>query len=292
MKVHFLSHLKTSPLVKGFKIFKIQALCWFLYAVVTPALIAQDADEIWTLEKVLQRHAQAHGDAALRQNLKSIRIRGHIVSPQGNYDMVLIKKRPQLARMTLFLPEGLRKVRAYDGDLVWEMVDQYDAALEPEKQVLPPDEAQIFIRDSRFLGHLLESETSGLKLEFVGRSYVNPREELLHSPSASGTESDKASLKESIECFHLRDASSDKSRIEFFLDTETFLEVKIISQKWDGETWQNYEHYLSDYRDLGPIQGAFRVDTYHNGNFHSGLRVDAVNFNIGIYSEYFSLHYD
>ena len=252
----------------------------------TPLSSTLDKEKTWTLEKVLHRHAQAHGDATLRQNLKSIRIRGQLKTPQGDYDWILIKKRPNRARLTLLSTEGLQKVRAYDGQHVWEMTEHSNIR-KPQIHVLPPAKAHRFVRDTRFFGYLLDQEGSDIHLEFVGRTQIYPHESIDEVPTSPIPKHDKH-LKAPVECLHLRAVVSDSIRMEFFLNIETLMETKIISQEWDGQDWQTYVHYLSDYREFGPIQEAFRVDTYKDNRFHSALRLTDVGFNIGIYSHYFS----
>ena len=245
------------------------------------------AEEEWTLDKILERYYRVRGGPEATQGIQSLRMTGKLEVPNGRQDIVLIKKKPHYSRTTLKVGKR-RKVTAYDGNHVWEMIDGQD--IPRSIRVLPETEGYHFAQEAKLglFGPLFGYKTKRIKIEFLGLKTINPLAEIEQTQS-SLSQLDE-SLHGDIECFHLRGLLPNGSTMEFFLQKDTFWEIKITShlKNAGSDEGETRHYYFSDYRTVGPLKEAFQIQIFNDsGQYLSTLLIGELTFNVGVYTRYF-----
>ena len=121
------------------------------------------------LAYVLRRYYEnALGGAENWQKVQSVRFEGTLRLPQGAFDFIAFKKKPDHCKVALFGARGQRIVMAYDGTDAWQLTGQADAV--PED--MSAGEALNFIRDASTGGHLLYPTLPGKRIELLGTQRV------------------------------------------------------------------------------------------------------------------------
>jgi outer membrane lipoprotein-sorting protein len=186
--------------------------------------ISAQASADLTLDEVMSRHLSARGSAEKLNAMKSIRQTGRLDMGGGQVaTLVIEQKRPSLLRMELFRPGSPTLVRAYDGKNGWVLMPTTDQA-----KPTPADPAtlQELVEESEFGGPLLGWKDRGHNLELLGREKIDGKD-----------------------CYKLeltRKESGDKRT--FYLDAETFLEVRITGDQQAGS-------FLQTLSDNKPVDG-------------------------------------
>jgi hypothetical protein len=148
---------------------------------------------------------------------------------------------------------GQLVVMAFDGRTPW-MINPMLGAAGPIAMSGSPAE---MIRDqSSFDGPLIDYRERGYTLEVAGVETVGGRK-----------------------AHHLKLTDRNKQVQHVYLDAETGLEAKLVSQNEIGQT---FEQEMSDYRDVEGIKIPFSIRTLANGIQQGQIVVDKVEFNVKI----------
>ena len=128
-------------------------------------LVAPCAARAQTLDEIVARHVEARGGRAALAALRSVRMSGRAIGPNGREAVV----RREIARpgriRTEFVFQGTTGVYAWDGAAGWR-VSPLDGGFEPEP--LPDDEAAATAEQADLDGPLVDWKVKGGSLALVG----------------------------------------------------------------------------------------------------------------------------
>ena len=180
-------------------------------------LLAQNVDEI------IASNVKAHGGLDKIKAAKTLRSTGKLNS--GSFEAVISQeaKRPDFVRQE-FTIQGLTAVQAYDGKTGWQIMPfggKKDAELMGEDDLKEIQEA------ADFDGPLVDYKAKGNQVELVGKEPVE------------GTDAYK--LKVTLKNGDVR---------FFYLDTDSFLEIKQESKKMVRGSERETETSIGDYKDV------------------------------------------
>src|SRR5712672_502851 len=174
-------------------------------------LAASGAARAVTLDAVLAKNLAARGGADNVQKLQTLRLTGRVVlSGMGRRGGSIetawaqVQKRPGKIRSEV-TRQGLTAVQAWNGKEGWKL-DPFGGRREPERA--SQDGARALAQDADIEGHLVSWREKGSKVEYLGVEDVD------------GTPAHK-----------LRAALKDGDVQYLFLDSDAFLEIRVVTER-------------------------------------------------------------
>src|ERR1700730_17047177 len=197
-------------------------------------LCAQTADEI------VSKYVKTIGGMDKIAAIQSYRRTGKFTGGGGFEARVLEeKKRPNQVRRE-FSFQGMTGVTAYDGKKGWK-VEPWQGKKDPEP--LGEEEMKAIIEECDFEGPLVNYQTKGNKVEYVGTEPVE------------GTDAYK--LKVTLK-------SGDVEA--FYMDTDYFVPIKIETKRFVRGEEREYETSLGDYQESGGWYQPYSYETNAKGS--------------------------
>jgi outer membrane lipoprotein-sorting protein len=205
-----------------------------------------------TVDELLAKNIQAKGGMEKLRSVQTVKQTGRVNFQGQEAKQTVYAKRPNLIRQELNMA-GQLVVMAYDGNTPW-MINPNLGAVAPIALTGP---LAAMIKDqSSFDGPLIDYKAKGYLIDLVG-------------PETSGGR----------KVFHLKLTDKMGQVQHCYLDAETGLEAKLVSQ---SEMGQSFEQELSDYREVDGIKVPFSIRTLSNGVQQGQITVDKVEFNVKI----------
>jgi outer membrane lipoprotein-sorting protein len=204
-------------------------LSMIILAVLVPRLLAQTVDEI------IAKNVQARGGAEKLKSVQSIKSTATMsMGPGMEAPGVLIQKRPTLARLE-FTVQGLTAVQAYDGKNGWQIMP-FMGKKDPE--LMSADEAKEIEENADLDGPLVDYKSKGHQVELQGKEKIE------------GTDAYK--LKVTLK-------NGDVQTI--YIDADSFLDIKEVTQRTVRGTEQEIESAIGDYKAVNGIMFPFAVES-------------------------------
>lgn len=190
-----------------------------LAAALLVAMSVQAAD--LTVDEILAKNAEAKGGLAALSELQSVRFTGKMALGGGmEAPFVMTKKRAEMMRLE-FTIQGMTGVQAYDGSKAW-MVMPFMGKKDPE--VMSGDMLKDLKEQADFDGPFIDYAKKGHKIELLGKA------------DAEGTPA-----------YKLRLTTKDGTETVFYIDADSFLEIKSEAKKkvqgQEVEAEQTYGNY-------------------------------------------------
>jgi outer membrane lipoprotein-sorting protein len=205
-----------------------------------------------TVDELLAKNIQAKGGMEKLRSVQTAKQTARVNFQGAEAKQTVYAKRPNLIRQELNIA-GQLVIMAYDGQTPW-MINPNLGAVAPIALTGPL--AEMIKDQSSFDGPLIDYKAKGYLIELVGPETLAGRQ--VH---------------------HLKLTDKMRQVQHCYLDAETGLEAKLVSQ---NEMGQSFEQELSDYRDVEGIKVPFSIRTLANGVQQGQITVDKVEFNVKI----------
>jgi outer membrane lipoprotein-sorting protein len=225
--------------------------------VATLLLVAPCAAGAQTLDEIVARHVEARGGREALAALRSVRMSGRAIGPNGREAVV----RREIARpgriRTEFVFQGTTGVYAWDGSVGWR-VSPLDGDFEPEP--LPDDEAAATAEQADLDGPLVDWKAKGGSLALVG------------TEALSGAET-----------HHLRLTAKSGTVRDLWLDAKSGQLVRTLSTRKVRGRELSLEMLLGDYRATDGVYFPRSIEVGATGQ-PQRLRifVDSVETNVSL----------
>jgi len=209
------------------------------------------------LSFVLGRYYERNfGGPAAWEATQSIRFDGVLNVSGGRFPFVAFKKKPNLCKVVLFTPGGGRIVSAYDGSDAWALNTSQQNG---QPVSMPEKEAQDFIRDASFFGHLVYPKLKSKQIEILGVTRV-----------------------EDNSCYEIKITLPNGAEILSFLDTASYAERKIVAT--NASTGQQETIIFSDFREIGGVRFPFASVKRAGGEMIHRVETTQIQLNLGVMS--------
>jgi hypothetical protein len=204
---------------------------------------AQDA------QSLVVKNLEARGGAAALAAIKNIRFEGRTIYP-GDFELQYRETRQRTPagtadRVDLSL-QGLDIIQAYDGHEGWK-INPLQGRKDPEK--LSADEVRALQDNALIEGPLLASRTDGSKVAYLGREDFD------------GTLA-----------YKLKVTQKDGDEFVYWLDPDTYLEIKVDETRRIRGAQQTNESELGDYEKIAGVYFPMSVETWPQGQDNSRSR--------------------
>ncbi|HEY3132174.1 MAG TPA: outer membrane lipoprotein-sorting protein [Acidobacteriota bacterium] len=195
----------------------------FLICLITAAVLMLPASA-QTVDEIIAKNIQARGGMAKLKSIKTMRMTGRMTVGQGmEAPIVLEQKRPKSMRME-FTIQGMTGIQAYDGKTAW-IVMPFQGKKDPE--LMPSEAVKELEQQADFDGPLVDYKEKGNQVELIGKE------------SVEGTEAYK--LKVTLKGGDVR---------YFYLDKDSYLEIKAESKRTIRGTEVESESAIGDYKEV------------------------------------------
>lgn len=204
-----------------------------------PGLVA--STDVPTLEEILARHLERRGGHAALAAVETARMTGTLTSGGVSNPITIEYKSPDKIRVEV-QTQGTTAVQAYDGESGW--------AVFPQRGALTPTELtgerlrQLRDRADVIEGPLVDFADKGHEVELLGQEEVDGRS-----------------------AYKLRVRRQSGSELTTYLDAESLLEIKQVTQSKVGDTSLRVTVFIEDYRPVGEILRPHKTRAISEGGF-------------------------
>lgn len=192
-----------------------------------------------TVDEIIAKNAQARGGLEKLKSVKTMRMTAKVSAGSFRAQYVRVNKRDDKVREETIL-QGLARVRAYDGKTAWQ-VNPFRGRKDPE--LISEDNAKSLIVDADIEGPLIDYKVKGHNAELLGHDSV-----------------------EGTACYKIKLTLKDGDVRYYYLDADSFLEIKIESQSNIRGALQYRDTFLGDYDQVNGIYFPFAIETGETGS--------------------------
>ena len=218
---------------KFFKVCKFLLPAFFVCVMSASVLGAQTVDE------VIAKNIQARGGLEKLKAVKSLRTTVKFSDGSFRADLRQENKRPGKVREE-FIVQGMAQIQAYDGKTGWQ-ISPFSGRRDPD--LLSQDDMKSLIVDGDIDGPLVDYKEKGHKAELVGHD------------SMEGTD-----------CFKIKLRMKNGDVRYYYLDTDSYLELKVEVQTTIRGALQESELYYGDYEQVNGIYYPLAVEQAQKGS--------------------------
>ena len=216
-----------------------------LLAFAASPAVAQDA------QSLVSKNLEARGGVAALDALKSVSFEGRVIFP-GDFELSYKEARARLgaasaARSDLSL-QGLDVVQSYDGHGAWK-INPFQGRKDPEK--MSADEARQLADGALIEGPLLASRHDGSRVQYLGREDFD------------GTLA-----------YKLKVTRKDGDEFTYWLDPDTYLEIKMDETRRIRGAQTTSETELGDYEKVGGVYFPMSIENWSQGQSNQRTRVE------------------
>ena len=205
---------------------------------------AQDA------QSLVSKNLEARGGAAALDAIQSVSFEGRTIFP-GDFELTYKEARARTGsaseiRYDLSL-QGLDVVQSYDGAGAWK-INPFQGRKDAEK--MSADEARQLADAALIEGPLLASRSNGSKVEYLGRDDFD------------GTLA-----------YKLKVTQKDGDEFVYWLDPDTYLEIKVDERRRIRGAQTTTETELGDYEKIAGVYFPMSVESWSQGHPNERQRV-------------------
>lgn len=204
-----------------------------------------------TVDELIARNTEAKGGLAKMRSIQTMRQSRRMTLQGMDAPVVVYAKRPNMVRQEIQMG-GRLVVMAFDGNTPW-IVNPNTGT--PGAITIMGPQADAMRQDSDFDGPLLDYRTKGNTIELVGTETLGQKK-----------------------VYHLKLTARTGLVQHYYLDAETALEMKLVTETDSGKV----EQELLDYRDVDGVKVPFLIRTTVNGVLQGEMKVEKVEFNLRI----------
>jgi hypothetical protein len=204
-----------------------------LFLTLLAAMLGPVGTSAQTVDEVIAKNIQAHGGLEKLKAVRTIRVTGKFSQGSFRAGFLQENKRPEMVREEAII-QGLSQIQAYDGKTGWQ-VSPFGGRKDAE--LLSQDDLKGLQLDADIDGPLVDYKEKGHKAELVGHDSV-----------------------EGTDCYKVRLALKNGDVRYYFLDTDSFLEIKMENQSNIRGAVQFSESYFGDYEQVNGLYFPFAFE--------------------------------
>lgn len=216
-----------------------------------------------SVDDVVASNIKARGGLEKIKAVHSVRTTSKLTVGSFRAGYVQENKRPDRVREEAII-QGMAQVQAYDGKVGWQ-ISPFSGRKDPER--MSQDDTKSLLIDADIDGPLVDYQQKGHKAELAGHDSV-----------------------EGTDCYKVKLTLKNGDVRYYFLDSDSFLEIKIENQSNIRGTVQYTETYFGDYEKVHGIYYPFAIETGDKGSeSRTKFAVDKVEVDIPLDDARFSM---
>ncbi len=216
-----------------------------------------------TVDEIIAKNIQAKGGADKLKSVRTIRTTAKFSQGSFRAEFRQENKRGDKVREE-FIIQGLAQVQAYDGKTGWQ-ISPFGGRKDPE--LLSQDDLKSLVVDADIDGPLVDYKEKGHKAKLVGHD------------SMEGTD-----------CFKIKLSMKNGDVRYYYLDADSYLDLKLEIQTTIRGALQENELYYGDYEQVNGIYYPFAVEQAQKGSSsRAQFSVEKIEQNIPLEDAHFSM---
>ncbi len=191
-----------------------------------------------TVDEIIAKNIQARGGLEKIKSLQSLRVAGKLSIGGFRAAFVEENKRPFKVREEQII-QGMVGINAYDGKVAWQV-----APWEGRKDAdfMTADDRKALVEDSDIEGQLVDYKNKDHRAEYMGHDSV-----------------------EGTDCYKIKLTLASGDVRYYFIDTDTFLELKEENELNIRGTVRYTETFYGDYEKVDGIYFPYAIETGGKG---------------------------
>src|SRR5882762_1490921 len=216
-----------------------------------------------TVDEVIAKNIEAHGGVEKLKAIHTARTTAKYSQGSFHAQVVQENKRPGKVREE-FIIQGMAQVQAYDGRAGWQ-INPFGGRKDAE--LMSQDDLKSLVVDADIDGPLVDYKEKGHKAELVGHDSV-----------------------EGTDCYKIKLSMKNGDVRHYYLDADSFLELKLEIQTTIRGALQELEIYYGDYEKVNGIYYPFAVEQAQKGSSsRSQITVEKIEQNIALEDAHFTM---
>ncbi|HKW35683.1 MAG TPA: hypothetical protein VJN92_21930 [Candidatus Acidoferrum sp.] len=214
-------------------------VCKFLLPALFVFAMSASINRAQTVDEIIAKNVQARGGLEKLKAIKSLRTTVKFSDGSFRAEFRQENKRPGKVREE-FIIQGMAQIQAYDGKTGWQ-ISPFGGRKDPD--LMSADDMKSLIVDGDVDGPLVDYKEKGHRAELVGHD------------SMEGTD-----------CFKIKLSMKNGDVRYYYLDADSYLELKIEVQTTIRGALQESELYYGDYELVNGIYYPFAVEQAQKGS--------------------------
>jgi len=228
----------------------------FIATVAAAMVIAASGTKAQTVDEVIAKNIQARGGPEKLKAVKTLRTTVKFSDGSFRAEFRQQNKRADKVREE-FIVQGMAQIQAYDGKTGWQ-ISPFQGRKDPD--LMSADDMKSLIVDADIDGPLVDYKEKGHKAELVGHDTV-----------------------EGTDCYKIKLSMKNGDVRYYYLDTDSFLELKIEIQTTIRGALQESELYFGDYEQVNGVYYPFAVEQAQKGSSsRSQFSVEKIEQNVSL----------
>jgi hypothetical protein len=250
-------NLRRTPIMEFSRFFRFLLFAFAAMTMFSVGARAQSVDDI------IAKNVQAHGGLDKLKTVRSIRTLAKFSQGSFHADVRQENKRPDKVREE-FVIQGMAQIQAYDGKTGWQ-ISPFGGRKDPD--LLSQDDMKSLVVDADMDGPLVNYKDKGHKAELVGHDSV-----------------------EGTDCFKIKLSMKNGDVRYYYLDADSFLELKLEVQTTIRGALQESELYYGDYEQVNGIYYPFAIEQAQKGSAsRSQISVEKIEQNVDVEDARFTM---
>ncbi len=214
-----------------------------------------------TAEELVAKNLQARGGVDKIKAVNTLKTMGKIYVGI-NADFSQEQKRPNMLRQD-FTVQGMTQIEAYDGTVGWQ-ISPFQGRRDAE--LLGEDDMRDLVEDSDIDGPLVDYQAKGNKVEYLGHDQVD-----------------------GDDVYKLKVTLKNGDIVYYFLDPDTYLEIKTERQQFIRGSVRDSEQLLGSYKQVAGVYYPYSIEAGPKGGDHARYTIDTIQVNVPIEDSYFKM---
>ena len=215
-----------------------------------------------TVDEIIKKNIEARGGLDKITAVKSMKVTGKLLTQGIEAPVIMFIKRPNLIRMEFTL-QGQSMIRAYNGETAW-WINPFTGLTDPQK--LPEEQAEDLIEQADMDGSLINYKEKGHQVELIGKEDM-----------------------EGTEVYKLKLTLKNGNTRYLYIDSEYFLEIKVVAKIKRQGSEIEVENYVSDYKEVNGLMLPFSFDSKIGGNTTEQVTIEKYEMNVDIDDAIFNM---
>jgi outer membrane lipoprotein-sorting protein len=216
-----------------------------------------------TVEEIIAKNVQARGGLEKLRAIKTLRVTSKFSQGSFRAEFIQENKRNDKVRED-FIIQGMAQIQAYDGHTAWQ-INPFGGRKDPE--LMSQDDTKSLVIDADLEGPLVDYKQKGHTAELMGHDSV-----------------------EGTDCYRIKLTLKNGDIRYYYLDADSFLEIKFENQSNVRGAFQYSDTLLGDYEKVDGVYFPFSIETAETGTENwQRFTVEKIEPNVALDDSRFSL---
>lgn len=202
-------------------------------------MLAASAARAQSVDEIIAKNIQAHGGLGKMKKVTTLRSTGTLREGSFRAGFVQDNKRTNKVREDVVI-QGMTLINAYDGKMGWR-ISPFEGRKDAD--LLSADDTKQLVEDADIDGQLVDYKNKDHRAELMGHDSV-----------------------EGTDCYKIKLTLSNGDVRYYYIDSDSFLELKVETERMIRGTVHYSETLFGDYEQVDGIYYPFAIESGGKGD--------------------------